>query len=150
MCICVNDYGYELVRFIEIREEEIDNYSPLTCTLMLVNHDDRLLSCFQRVRKQWEIPGGSIEIGETPKEGAIRELFEETNQKVNNAKFIVLAQLYNTVDMTTEYLAVFQTTVNELNEFNENSEISEIRLWDTKENIGKFDSVIKAIIDYCV
>ena len=36
----------------------------------------------------WDIPGGSVEEGETPREGALRETLEEANLKVNIEKII--------------------------------------------------------------
>lgn len=36
----------------------------------------------------WSIPSGHLEVGETPRDGAIREFIEETNMEVNNIKYV--------------------------------------------------------------
>ena len=38
-------------------------------------------------RKQWEFPAGRIEQGESEKQAAIRELFEEIYQKIDDLNF---------------------------------------------------------------
>lgn len=41
--------------------------------------DDGCLLLIQRAdNHQWALPGGALEVGETPAEGAVREVFEET------------------------------------------------------------------------
>lgn len=37
---------------------------------------------------RWDLPGGKIDFGETPKEALIREIMEETGLKVRSAKLI--------------------------------------------------------------
>ncbi len=49
-------------------------------TILLVKSLDRLT--------EWELPGGKIERGETPKKAAFRELHEETGLFANHVKFI--------------------------------------------------------------
>ncbi|MGW7693821.1 NUDIX domain-containing protein [Streptomyces asiaticus] len=36
---------------------------------------------FDRFRQSWELPGGRIEAGESPRQAAARELLEETGQE---------------------------------------------------------------------
>ena len=42
---------------------------------------DKYIVGYNPWRKQWEFPAGGIEEGETSREAAIRELYEETHQK---------------------------------------------------------------------
>jgi 8-oxo-dGTP pyrophosphatase MutT (NUDIX family) len=57
-----------------------ENPKP-TATLICVNENKLLLvkRAVEPAKGCWGLPGGFIELGETPNEGAIRELKEETN-----------------------------------------------------------------------
>ena len=45
---------------------------------------------------EWSIPGGTLEEGETPREGALREFFEETNYEIgSNLKFVGTLTRFN-------------------------------------------------------
>lgn len=53
---------------------------------ILVRCNKRVLLCKRNNKGtlpgEWSLPGGSLEEGENPAEGAIREFYEETHQKV--------------------------------------------------------------------
>ncbi|HEX6354111.1 NUDIX hydrolase [Actinophytocola sp.] len=51
-------------------------------SLVVVTHADTVLMVFDGWRKEWELPGGSAEPGESAQETAIRELREETGIEV--------------------------------------------------------------------
>lgn len=54
---------------------------------ILVIHGNKCLLCKRNTNGslpgEWSIPAGKVEKGENPKEGAVREFFEETNVHVN-------------------------------------------------------------------
>ena len=56
----------------------------------------------------YEIPAGSIEIGENPREGAIRELKEETGYVAKDVEYI--SEFYSTPGFCTEKMYVFFAT----------------------------------------
>ncbi|PSQ46828.1 NUDIX hydrolase [Halobacteriales archaeon SW_6_65_15] len=54
-------------------------------SVAVVDGDSLLLVEDFRYEKRWKLPSGAIEVGESPREGAIRELEEETNVSVEPA-----------------------------------------------------------------
>jgi len=61
--------------------------------LILINADNKVLlqhraDNLERYPGYWGFFGGGIEEGETPEEGLVREMFEESGYKVNNQKLL--------------------------------------------------------------
>ncbi|HOJ32519.1 MAG TPA: NUDIX domain-containing protein [Candidatus Hydrogenedentes bacterium] len=57
-------------------------FNPVPATCCFVLKGDELLlvqRAIEPCRGQWTLPGGFMELGETAEEGALRELYEETN-----------------------------------------------------------------------
>jgi 8-oxo-dGTP diphosphatase len=62
------------------REAIYENPIPATC-LVVIDNQDRVLLVKRSVEPKlgfWCLPGGFMELGETPEQGALRELEEET------------------------------------------------------------------------
>ena len=68
-------------RYCQLCERPIyENPIPATC-LVVVNGRNQILLVKRDVspkKGQWCLPGGFIELGEAPEQGALRELAEET------------------------------------------------------------------------
>lgn len=45
--------------------------------LLIRDHDDRVLLCQLTYKRDWDLPGGVVEVGESPRVGAGREVAEE-------------------------------------------------------------------------
>ncbi len=99
------------------------------------------------MRKQWEIPAGRIEHGESARQAAIRELFEETHQKINSLDFKGLFKKKRP-NGEIVYMAIFSCVENSIVPFEKqmNDENDKIALWDLKEDIGCVDEVDLEII----
>ena len=78
--IAKNKSGWVLHEHIKITENEISEYPNVTGAYAIVKIHDKYLIGYNRWRGQWEFPAGGIEEGESARQAAIRELFEETHQ----------------------------------------------------------------------
>ena len=138
--LAVNKNGWKLIEYIDIAEDEINQYQNVTGAYCILKIKDKYVVGYNGWRKQWEFPARGIDEGETAREAAIRELFEETHQKNEELEFKGLFKVEDTKG-NMKYQAIFVCHQEELHPFvhNDNDEMDEIRLWDMRENIGYVD-----------
>ncbi len=75
-----NKSGWTLLEYLKVNEDEIGDYDNVTGAFAVISVNGEYLIGFNSWRQQWEFPAGGIEAGETAREAAIRELYEETHQ----------------------------------------------------------------------
>lgn len=128
------------MEYLDIPEEELINYEKVTGAYAILRVGDQYVIGYNVWRKQWEFPAGGIEPGESAREAAVRELWEETHQRNENLTFRGLFQVQDSKGIQ-KYQAVFIGEQNALSPFesSEQDEMAAIRLWDLKENIGYVD-----------
>lgn len=145
--IAKNRSGWILQEYINIPEEEISDYPNVTGSYAIVKVCGKYLIGYNIWRKQWEFPAGGIEEGETARQAAYRELFEETHQGDLALEFKGLFKVTDSHGKQ-KYQAVFLGEKEALEPFtcSEGDEMSEIRLWDLKEDIGYVDELDAAIV----
>lgn len=145
MVLAENKVGIQLLEYIRIKEEELleCNYQPVTGSFAVVTIDGKYVLGFNKWRKQWEFPAGHIEKGETPREAATRELFEETHQKVKALEFKGLFKIYDARNRACRYRAMFYGELDKFNPYikSEKDEMDDILLWDMVQDIGYVDEV---------
>jgi len=135
-----NKSGWTLLEYIDIEEKEIEQYENVTGSYAILKIKDKFVIGYNGWRKQWEFPAGGIDEGETAREAAVRELYEETHQKNDALEFKGLFKVEDAKGKI-KYQAVFVGEQVELSSFSrsENDEMDEIMLWDMKEDIGYVD-----------
>lgn len=135
-----NKSGWTVLEYLDIHEDEILNYDNVTGAFAILKVNKKYLIGFNKWRGQWEFPAGGIDVGETAREAAIRELMEETHQE---NKDMVFRGLFKVLRPNKEvvYQAIFLGSQGALQPFtkNENDEMEQIMLWDLKQDIGYVD-----------
>lgn len=145
---CAKDNGFRFLEFLVVKEIEIYNYHRLAGSYAVIKCDGKYLLCYNTLRKQWELPAGKREMDETPKDCAIRELYEETGQRVLDIEFKGLLKVKNVINNEIKYNPVYFSILEKLQPFQKNNETSEIRLWDLEQKIGPIDEIDLKIFDF--
>ena len=149
MAIAINRRGFAFLEYCPIPEHTLDpdSYSPLIITFAAIRYKDSYLLVHHRNRQSWELPGGHIEDGESPRDCAIRELFEETCQTVNNLNFRAVMKYHNPSKDRYYYGTLYSGELSSPVPFRANDEISQITFWDGKTDIGYVDEIDVAVLD---
>ena len=135
------DPSLQFIEFIRMDEKDMNSFSPLAGSYAIIQVRDEILFGYNRFRNRWELPAGRREGNETPKECAIRELFEETGQKVDHLSFQGIAKIKNLDKQIIKYNPIFYCKIDELSDFIPNEEMDRITLWDLTRDIGPVDQV---------
>lgn len=116
----------------------------MVCGVLAV-HSDKILLCRRAIEPRygfWTLPAGFMEIGETMKDGAIRETLEEANAIAINAKLYCLFDIPEIGQIHAMYLANLAD-----GRFGVGAESLESRLMDFDEisNIGLENIAFKTV-----
>ncbi len=88
----------------------LDHLSPLLAVEIVVFEGDRLLLIQRRDDERWALPGGLVEVGETPAEAAARELWEEAGVRgqINRLLGVFDSRLWRTAVKTQLLTLLFE------------------------------------------
>ncbi|MGW2296840.1 NUDIX hydrolase [Streptomyces violaceorubidus] len=126
--------GNALIAFTWEDEATPPGDAPLPAALVALWCTGRVLMVFDRYRQSWELPGGRIEQGESPRQAALRELMEESGQEPDGPlRFVGYAKFVLAPDQRVEYLAVFAGHCAGARDFQANEETAAVHWWDPHE-----------------
>jgi 8-oxo-dGTP pyrophosphatase MutT (NUDIX family) len=141
--------GNALVDFRVVAEEELTRLGEqvaLPASLVVVTHADAVLMMFDSWRKQWELPGGMREPGETARQAAARELREETGIHAVDLTFAAVAEFDLTKPERRELLAVYRVQLQVVPRLTVNDEALAFRWWPPTQPVSDDMSPLDAEI----
>jgi 8-oxo-dGTP diphosphatase len=114
------------VAFHEIAEPDHAALGPLRFAVVLAGAVDGVVLVFNRYRDLWELPGGLIDAGETPRSCAIRELREEAGCEASGLRWLGVVEVN---DGQRHLGAVFGCQADAVPDTFESDETSAISWW---------------------
>ncbi|GAA1903663.1 hypothetical protein GCM10009716_12050 [Streptomyces sodiiphilus] len=124
--------GMELLAFERRPEEDRPGTEPPAYALAALWRRERLLLVRVRSRGCWELPGGGIEPGESPRQAAVREVREETGQIIAAEQLVFAGFPYTRLpDRRVRYGALYHARLTgRLRTFEPNAEIGALHWYD--------------------
>ena len=118
--------GQQLARFVAFHEVSESDYATVAqpfFAIALARSAAGVVLVFNRYRQVWELPGGLIDPGETPRDCAARELVEESGCVARNLEWLGIIEVE---DGNTHYGAVFVCDVDVVPDDFSNEEIGAV------------------------
>lgn len=146
-----------LLSFHDAREHPEDadfTDAPMGYALVVLWHEGRVLMVYERARECWELPGGGIEPGESSRAAAVRELWEETGQRLEAGalRFVGHTRTALGASQRVLYGGVFTARTEQPRTFTPNSEVSAVHWRADGEPLpggGMVQTVDEYIVELC-
>jgi tRNA threonylcarbamoyladenosine biosynthesis protein TsaE len=111
--------------------DDLDPSIPLPLSLLVAEHDGRVLIVHNAWRDEWELPGGMLDEGETARQAGVREFLEETGTSApDRVDFVGVGTVQLGHERRIEYVALFRTSLDHLDDFEANDEVDKLAWWD--------------------
>lgn len=88
-----NERGETLLRVHAPEQPDGGAPAPVAAALVLAHHEQGVMLIHNRRRRVWELPGGFLDPGESPMQGAIRELREEAGCEVADVSLLAILEI---------------------------------------------------------
>jgi len=128
----------------DVQTMDLGSLKTYSFTVVFARYRDKWLYCRARERDTFETAGGHIERGETPLEGAKRELFEESGAK----RFDIVPAFDYTVHVETGYSngQVYFAQIHELGDIPD-YEMTEVELFDAIPDKMRFPNILPILYE---
>ncbi len=140
-----NERGERLLSVSEI-DEAAAIILPVAFSLIIGRNDLGYLLVHNAKRKVWELPGGFIDAGETARQCAVRELKEESGQKVASLRW--RAAIGIEVGTKISYGALYCADIDTPSSFRSNSEIDCVGYWPASSLPPGISAIDRALLAY--
>jgi tRNA threonylcarbamoyladenosine biosynthesis protein TsaE len=133
-----------LLDFFPCAEDELadlDPRIPLPLSLMVAELGGQVLLVHHAWRREWELPGGLIREGETPREAAVREFWEETGTPAGDVEFVGVGTVQLGHERRIEYTAVYRTRLDEVGDLRTSDEIDQLQWWDLHADVPRLSAI---------
>jgi len=132
------------VAFHEVPEPGDMALPPLRFAVIIAHAPDGAVLVLSRFRKVWELPGGLIDPGETPRQAAVRELEEESGCHARAPHWLGVVEVS---DGTAHFGAVYRCDVDDVPAVFENAETAGLARWSrgqAPQPLGHADAALLA------
>jgi len=114
------------VKFHAVGEHETGSLPTLVFAAIIARSPQGVVLVLNSVRKVWELPGGFIDAGESPRQAAIRELAEEAGCVARDTRWLGVVEVN---DGKTRFGALLYCEVNQVPAQFSSSETVAIDFW---------------------
>ena len=117
----------------------LERHDPVSHSLVVcLNHNaSSVLIVEAKWRSEWELPGGTREEGETPRECALRELHEETGLSPDSLEWYGLLEWRLAPDNRTEYGCLYRCVSSEFERDMGTGEIGRVEFLDFSSGLAR-------------
>jgi 8-oxo-dGTP diphosphatase len=124
----------------------VEDLAATPASLVVAVRAGEVLMVLDRRRRQWELPGGMREGGESARRAAGRELAEETRISVTDLSFAALAEFSLVQPARREFAAVYRTILATRPRLFINEEVLDFPWWDPRSPLHSDMSPLDAEI----